>query len=211
MNITKLFKKREQPAERWQDSPNWWKHPLLQGEENDYGDYDYFITDVPENRDDLYLTKYACTCDSCKKERHLYREYEYFFRTLDGYDSMSETTCWQCELKHRVTRATDNVKFYFKTFVAWRAYNKFHKIKAVCDMNTDWQDVEYPFIMGGVKLTDKYDLCDYLYRSTSGYTYKKRREKFKKVIDMWTNKECRKMLLNAAKDKLKRIKEQGGK
>ena len=208
MNITRLFEKREQPAERWQDSPKWWKHPLLQGEDNDYGDYDYFITDVPENRNDLYLTKYTCTCDSCRKERHMYRTSECFFRTLDGYDSMAETTCWRCELKYLVARAVGNVKFYVKTFAAWRAYIKYHKIIAVCDANTDWKDVEYPFIMGGEKLKDKYDLCDYLFRSKCGNTYKNRRQKFRRDCKMWVDKECRKMLLVAVKSKLKRIKKQ---
>lgn len=27
---------------------NWWKSPVLQGEENDYGDYDYLIEEIPK-------------------------------------------------------------------------------------------------------------------------------------------------------------------
>ena len=28
---------------------NWWKSPVLQGEENDYGAYDYMIEEIPNN------------------------------------------------------------------------------------------------------------------------------------------------------------------
>ena len=33
----------------WLGSKDWWKAPILQGEENDYGDYDYLIEEVPKS------------------------------------------------------------------------------------------------------------------------------------------------------------------
>lgn len=28
---------------------NWWKNPVLQGEDNDYGQYDYLIEELPHD------------------------------------------------------------------------------------------------------------------------------------------------------------------
>ena len=27
----------------------WWKAPILQGEDNEYGEYDYLIEEIPQN------------------------------------------------------------------------------------------------------------------------------------------------------------------
>ena len=43
---------------------DWWKAPVLQGDENDYGDYDYLIEELPHKKAILYkgLHKEVCSC-----------------------------------------------------------------------------------------------------------------------------------------------------
>jgi len=76
---------------------DWWKSPVLQGEENDYGDYDYLIEEVPS--DSAEWTKWEYKCSECGKFRKWNKVYTHFFHTLDGYDSISTEVCWVCELK----------------------------------------------------------------------------------------------------------------
>ena len=78
---------------------NWWKNPVLQGPENDYGDYDYLIEEIPSN--DARWSRYYEKCDCCGKEHDLNRVYTGYFRTMDGYDSMSECECWKCWLQRK--------------------------------------------------------------------------------------------------------------
>lgn len=80
----------------------WWKNPVLQGPENDYGDYDYLINELPENYAKWELSKYTSKCDSCGKYRHLMFRSAYHFHTLDGYDSMDYDECWLCRLKENI-------------------------------------------------------------------------------------------------------------
>ena len=80
----------------------WWKNPVLQGPENDYGDYDYLIEELPEDYIKWEFSRYKGRCDSCGKERHLLLKSAHHFYTLDGYDSMSYDECWVCRLKGRV-------------------------------------------------------------------------------------------------------------
>lgn len=77
---------------------DWWKDPRLQGPENDYGDYDYLITPIPEDTSE-WVKGYEFRCDECGKYTRLARRDTAYFYTLDGYDSMSYTTCWKCEAK----------------------------------------------------------------------------------------------------------------
>ena len=81
---------------------NWWKAPIFQGPENDYGDYDYLIEELPDDYAKWEYDKYTCHCDSCGKERHLVFYSVHHFHTLDGWDSFDYTTCWKCALKDKI-------------------------------------------------------------------------------------------------------------
>ena len=81
---------------------NWWEAPVLQGPENDYGDYDYLIEELPDDYAKWEYDKYTCHCDSCGKERHLVFYSVHHFHTLDGWDSFDYTTCWKCALKDKI-------------------------------------------------------------------------------------------------------------
>ena len=79
---------------------NWWKAPVLQGEDNDYGQYDYLIEEIPQDYARWEFDK-ECkwACHSCGKESHLLFRSEHFFYTLDGWDSIDNAECWRCVLK----------------------------------------------------------------------------------------------------------------
>lgn len=81
---------------------DWWKAPILQGPENDYGDYDYLIEELPQDSAKWELSRYTSRCNSCEKERHLvFRSVSHFY-TLDGYDYMDYTECWKCMVKGKI-------------------------------------------------------------------------------------------------------------
>ena len=80
----------------------WWKNPVLQGPENDYGQYDYLIEDIPQDYAKWEYSKYASKCDCCGKERHLLFKTAHYFHTLDGYDYTNYDECWKCEFKDRM-------------------------------------------------------------------------------------------------------------
>lgn len=79
---------------------DWWKSPVLQGEENDYGDYDYLIEEIPNNKSEWSFFKQRCS--SCGKERKVHFCSTYYFRTLDGWDSNEYRECWCCMLKYKI-------------------------------------------------------------------------------------------------------------
>ena len=80
---------------------DWWKAPVLQGPENDYGEYDYMIEEIPQNYAKWELDKrYKWKCDDCGKDRHLRFVAKEYFRTMDGYDYFSYSTCWMCAIKN---------------------------------------------------------------------------------------------------------------
>ena len=95
---------------------DWWKAPVLQGEDNDYGQYDYLIEEIPESYAKWEFSKYKWACDSCKKETHLLFRDEYFFHTLDGWDSIAHATCWRCRLKDNIRCTKWKAKKRIKTF-----------------------------------------------------------------------------------------------
>ena len=76
---------------------NWWKSPVLQGEENDYGAYDYMIEEIPKNSREWSTWGYKCS--ECGKWHKLNVVYTEYFHTLDGWDSISTEVCWLCEMK----------------------------------------------------------------------------------------------------------------
>ena len=81
---------------------DWWKAPVLQGDENDYGDYDYLIEELPNDYVKWEFSRYKGRCESCGKERHLLLRSAHYFYTLDGYDYMNYDECWVCRLKAKV-------------------------------------------------------------------------------------------------------------
>lgn len=95
---------------------NWWKAPVLQGPENDYGDYDYLIEKLPDDYANWQYDKYGCHCDSCGKERHLVFYYVHHFRTMDGWDSFDYTTCWKCMLKDKISMIKCKIGRSIKVF-----------------------------------------------------------------------------------------------
>lgn len=109
---------------------DWWKSPVLQGPENDYGDYDYLIEELPQNSERWELSRYKSRCDSCGKERHLVFNSVGYFYTLDGYDYMSYTDCWKCRFENKVwsikRRFKKRIKA-FKTALKLYSYNQSFK------------------------------------------------------------------------------------
>lgn len=98
---------------------DWWKNPVLQGEDNDYGEYDYLVNPLPKNEAYWDFSKYKWKCESCGKFSHLmFRTVEYFY-CLDGYDSMSYDECWKCriesDIRCKVYGIKKKIKNFFKT------------------------------------------------------------------------------------------------
>ena len=62
----------------------WWKSPVLQGEDNDYGQYDYLINKLPDNI--MKWEWYHRKCDSCGKYHKLNLYSVHHFYTFDGWD-----------------------------------------------------------------------------------------------------------------------------
>ena len=86
---------------KWFMEKDWWKSPILQGEENDYGDYDYLIEEIPQSYCRWEFSKIAWE-DDCGHCSHLRKVWCDYFRTMDGYDSMSGSDCWRCVLKDTI-------------------------------------------------------------------------------------------------------------
>ena len=108
---------------------NWWKNPVLQGEENDYGDYDYLIEEIPESYCRWEFSKIAWEDDQGHPS-HLRKIWCNYFRTMDGYDSMSGSDCWRCVLKdtikilpYKIKRCFKNkikiIKLFIEAFQMW--------------------------------------------------------------------------------------------
>lgn len=89
---------------------DWWKAPVLQGPENDYGDYDYLIEELPDDYVKWDYSRYTYKCDSCGKERHLLLRSAHHFYTLDGYDCMDYNECWKCRLKSKMWSIKNKIK-----------------------------------------------------------------------------------------------------
>ena len=101
---------------------DWWKSPVLQGEENDYGDYDYLIEEVPS--DSAEWTTWEYKCSECGKFRKWNKVYTHYFHTLDGYDSISTEVCWVCELKrflfYPIKKFFKKIKKGVKDYIEYR-------------------------------------------------------------------------------------------
>ena len=98
---------------KWLNSKDWWKAPILQGEENDYGEYDHLIEEVPESYCRWEFSKIAWE-DSQGHPSHLRKVWCNYFRTMDGYDSHSGSDCWKCVIKDTIKIIPRRIKRKFK-------------------------------------------------------------------------------------------------
>lgn len=107
---------------------NWWKNPVLQGEDNDYGQYDYLIEELPHDEarwEWLYIK-----CDSCGKYHRLNFYSNHYFYTYDGWDSFDYTDCWECRFKDKVWSIKNKIKKEIKAHkLAFSLLNRKHSIK----------------------------------------------------------------------------------
>ena len=46
---------------------DWWKAPILQGDDNMYGEYDWMLEQLPHDEVKWCLERYPQKCDSCGK------------------------------------------------------------------------------------------------------------------------------------------------
>ena len=97
----------------WLNSKNWWKAPILQGEENDYGKYDCLIEEVPESYCRWEFSKIPWEDDQGHPS-HLRKVWCNYFRTMDGYDSVSGSDCWKCVIKDTIKIIPRRIKRKFK-------------------------------------------------------------------------------------------------
>ena len=112
---------------------DWWKSPVLQGPENDYGDYDYLIEEIPANSEQWSRCPHKC--DECHKERKLNLVCTGYFRTMDGWDCMDSYECWKCYLKRKV-KATfraikKKIEYIIATKIKWRG--EYYELKKMCE------------------------------------------------------------------------------
>ena len=98
----------------WLNSKDWWKSPILQGEENDYGEYDHLIEEVPESYCRWEFSKIAWEDDQGHPS-HLRKVWCNYFRTMDGYDCVDGSDCWRCILKDTIRIIPRKIKRKIKT------------------------------------------------------------------------------------------------
>lgn len=107
---------------------NWWKNPVLQGEDNDYGQYDYLIEELPH--DEARWEWLYRKCDSCGKYHRLNFYSNHYFYTYDGLDSFDYTDCWECRFKDKVWSIKNKIKKEIKAHkLAFSLLNRKHSIK----------------------------------------------------------------------------------
>lgn len=107
---------------------NWWKNPILQGEDNDYGQYDYLIEELPHDEERLEWS-YG-KCDSCGKHHRLNFYSSHYFYTYDGWDSFDYTDCWKCRFENAIWRIKNKIKKEIEAHkLAFSLLNRKHSIK----------------------------------------------------------------------------------
>lgn len=107
---------------------NWWKNPVLQGEDNDYGQYDYLLEELPH--DEARWEWLYKKCDSCGKYHRLNFYSNHYFYTYDGWDSFDYTDCWKCRFKDKVWSIKNKMKKEIKAHkLAFSLLNRKHPIK----------------------------------------------------------------------------------
>ena len=107
---------------------NWWKNPVLQGEDNDYGQYDYLIEELPHDEERLEWS-YG-KCDSCGKHHRLNFYSSHYFYTYDGWDSFDYTDCWKCRFENAIWKIKNKIKKEIEAYkLAFSLLNRKHSIK----------------------------------------------------------------------------------
>ena len=94
--MLKLFRKKNRVEET--SDKDWWKNPCL----DDEGTYDYLVTPLPSDKQELIHDSYKCRCEYCGKRTSLYYRYIHYFYTIDGWDSLDSVECWRCALKEKI-------------------------------------------------------------------------------------------------------------
>ena len=113
---------------------NWWKNPVLQGDDNDYGQYDYLVEELPKNTREWSTWEYKCS--ECGKWHKLNVVYTGYFYTLDGWDSHSTEVCWLCETKSIIGKPLRKMKR--KVNRAWRVVKETIELKRDLN-NKSWK------------------------------------------------------------------------
>lgn len=104
-----IFLKKYTQTNKKNDKYDWWKNPMLDNE----GTYDYFVEEVPESYCRWEFSKIAWEDDQGHPS-HLRKVWCNYFRTMDGYDSVSGSDCWRCVLKDTIKTLSYKIKRYFK-------------------------------------------------------------------------------------------------
>ena len=94
----------------------WWKAPVLQGPENDYGDYDYLIEEIPG--DSITWSKWERKCGECGKTHMWNLCHTHCFRTMDGWDSIDHYECWLCYVKRKLREPFRKIKNKIKNKIS---------------------------------------------------------------------------------------------
>ena len=106
---------------------DWWKAPVLQGEENDYGQYDYMIEEIPSHT--ARWGWWPKACDECGKEHKFNLTYTGYFRTMDGYDSLDNCECWVCYAKRKIKQPFKVIQKKIKFFII--AQKEIYRLKSM--------------------------------------------------------------------------------
>lgn len=107
---------------------NWWKNPVLQGEDNDYGQYDYLAEELP--KDEANWEWYYRKCDACGKYHRLNFYSNHYFYTYDGWDSFDYADCWKCRFENKVWGIKNKIKKEIKAHkLAFFLLNRKHSVK----------------------------------------------------------------------------------
>lgn len=96
---------------------NWWKSPVLQGPENEYGEYDYLVNELPKDEAYWDFNKDKYKCESCGKLSHLLFRTTHYFYCYDGYDSMSYDECWRCRIESNIRGKIYKIKKRIKNSI----------------------------------------------------------------------------------------------
>ena len=86
---------------------DWWKAPVLQGDDNEYGEYDYLIEELPKDHGEWIRHS---KCDTCGKERvFVFRSVQHFY-CWDGWDAMDYNECWKCMIENKIWSVKHKIK-----------------------------------------------------------------------------------------------------
>lgn len=102
----KLFKRKQPKNCIADDWPIPYNIPATYGAE--YDEYDYFYTKIPS--DTQKWERYYSKCETCGKYHWLNKVDTHYFYSMDGYDSISYTECWQCRLKDKIYAIKTRIK-----------------------------------------------------------------------------------------------------